>query len=116
MIPGAMIALTAAPAGLDRVEHREERAHRLGHRHEPDDQLGDDRARALAADHRAEQVEPGRVAPGPPAVTTVPSESTNVSPSTCACVSPYFRQCGPPALVEAFPPSVEAIWLEGSGA
>ncbi len=29
---------------------------------------------------------------------------------------PYLRQCGPPALVEAFPPIEDTIWLDGSGA
>ena len=31
-------------------------------------------------------------------------------------VIPYFRQCGPPALVETLPPIDDTIWLDGSGA
>ena len=30
-------------------------------------------------------------------------------------VTPYFRQCMPPALLPTFPPRVETTWLPGSG-
>ena len=66
-------------------------------------------------------VRPVRSSPGmssarPPVTTTVPSASTSVMPRTCWWVWPYLRQCGPPAFVAALPPSVDAIWLDGSGA
>jgi len=31
-------------------------------------------------------------------------------------VTPYFRQCGPPAFSATLPPIVHALWLDGSGA
>ncbi len=45
-----------------------------------------------------------------------PSPSTASRPSTWFTVTPYFRVCGPPALVATLPPMVEATWLDGSGA
>jgi len=35
---------------------------------------------------------------------------------TCALVTPYARQWGPPAFVFTFPPMDETCWDEGSGA
>src|SRR5262245_60842608 len=37
-------------------------------------------------------------------------------PKTWLVVTPYLRQCGPPALVPTLPPIEDTIWLEGSGA
>ena len=31
-------------------------------------------------------------------------------------VTPYFRQCGPPAFSATLPPTVETFWDDGSGA
>ena len=58
----------------------------------------------------------GRSALSPPSVTTVPSWSTATSPSTWLNITPYLRQCGPPALVETLPPSVLTCCEAGSGA
>ena len=52
----------------------------------------------------------------PPSRASSPAPVTTSSPSTWFTVTPYFKQCGPPALVEAFPPIVDTIWLDGSGA
>ena len=38
------------------------------------------------------------------------------SAATWLVVTPYLRQCGPPAFSATLPPSVHALWLEGSGA
>src|SRR5881397_3550178 len=54
--------------------------------------------------------------PGLPSSTTRPSPSTTSSASTCCAVTPYLRQCGPPAFSATLPPTVHAVWLEGSGA
>src|SRR2546422_703717 len=54
--------------------------------------------------------------PGLPSSTTAPVASTTSSASTWFAVTPYFRQCGPPEFSATLPPSVHAVWLEGSGA
>src|SRR5690606_3914416 len=56
------------------------------------------------------------VSPAPPSSTTRPSGSTTVSPVTWFNVTPYFRQCGPPAFSATFPPIVQAACELGSGA
>ena len=53
---------------------------------------------------------------GSPSVVTVPSGSTTSHASTWLRVTPYLRQCGPPAFSATLPPMVQAAWLEGSGA
>ena len=52
----------------------------------------------------------------PPSQTTSPSGSTTSSPNTWLVVTPYLKQCGPPAFSAMLPPMEEAFWLEGSGA
>ena len=52
----------------------------------------------------------------PPTHTSSPAPVTIWRPRIWFTVMPYFRQCGPPALVETLPPMEETIWLEGSGA
>src|SRR2546428_585647 len=54
--------------------------------------------------------------PGLPSSTTAPVASTTSSASTWFAVTPYFRQWGPPEFSATLPPSVHALWLEGSGA
>ncbi|GIU89285.1 MAG: hypothetical protein KatS3mg010_0384 [Acidimicrobiia bacterium] len=49
-------------------------------------------------------------------MATSPSGSTASTASTCALVTPYERQCGPPAFVPTLPPIVHACWEDGSGA
>ena len=51
----------------------------------------------------------------PPSVTTVPSCSTTTRPSTWLSVTPYLRQCGPPALVATLPPIVLTCCEDGIG-
>ncbi len=51
-----------------------------------------------------------------PTRTTSPFGSTTSSASTWAEVTPYARQCGPPAFVFTLPPIEEVCWLDGSGA
>src|SRR5690606_39890436 len=48
--------------------------------------------------------------------TTSPSGRTTTSPVTWLLVTPYFRQCGPPAFSATFPPIVQAACELGSGA
>jgi hypothetical protein len=47
---------------------------------------------------------------------TSPFIITMRSPSRLLVVTPYFRQWAPPELVAMLPPSVQASWLDGSGA
>ena len=54
--------------------------------------------------------------PGLPSSTTAPVASSTSSASTWFAVTPYFRQWGPPEFSATLPPSVHALWLEGSGA
>jgi hypothetical protein len=58
----------------------------------------------------------GASSASPPSVTTLPSYSTATSPSTWFSVTPYFRQCGPPAFVATLPPMVLTCCDAGSGA
>ena len=60
-MPAWTISDTASPAARVRVEERDERLHRLRHRHHPQPDLRGDAERALGADERAEQVVAGRV-------------------------------------------------------
>ena len=53
---------------------------------------------------------------GEPSRTTEPSGSTTSSSTTWLVVTPYLRQCGPPAFSATLPPTVQAVWLDGSGA
>ncbi len=41
---------------------------------------------------------------------------TTRRPNTWLTVTPYLRQCGPPAFMPTLPPNVETVWLAGSGA
>ena len=59
---------------------------------------------------------PGRSATTLPSVSTSPVPVTTSRPRTWCATFPYLRAWGPPALVAAFPPIEETIWLEGSGA
>ena len=51
-----------------------------------------------------------------PRVATLPSGNTTSNSSTWLVVTPYLRQCGPPAFSATLPPMVQTVWLEGSGA
>ena len=70
---------------------------------EPIDQAHADRSRA----HRDA---------APPISIISPSISTIFRPSTLLVVTPYLRQCAPPEFMPMLPASVQASWLEGSGA
>ena len=52
---------------------------------------------------------------GEPSTTVEPSGSTTSSCTMWLVVTPYLRQCGPPAFSATLPPTVQAAWLEGSG-
>ena len=54
--------------------------------------------------------------PGLPSRTSAPEGSATSSARTWLAVTPYLRQCGPPAFSATFPPMVHAVWLDGSGA
>ena len=58
---------------------------------------------------------PAASGPSEPTRVTVPSESTMSRASTCADVTPYARQCGPPAFVATLPPIDETCCEDGSG-
>ncbi len=45
----------------------------------------------------------------PPISSSSPSTSATCSPSTWLAVTPYLRQCGPPAFIATFPASVETV-------
>ena len=53
---------------------------------------------------------------GEPSTTVEPSGSTTSSRAMWLVVTPYLRQCGPPAFSATLPPIVHALWLDGSGA
>ena len=59
---------------------------------------------------------PGWSGSRPPSMVTLPSGRTVSTASTWAAVTPYARQCGPPALVATLPPMVHACCDDGSGA
>src|ERR687897_770298 len=50
-----------------------------------------------------------------PNLATDPSGNTTSSDTIWLVVTPYLRQCGPPAFSATLPPTVHAAWLEGSG-
>ncbi len=54
--------------------------------------------------------------PGLPSRTISPVGSATSSSRTWLVVTPYLRQCGPPAFSATLPPMVQAVWLDGSGA
>ena len=54
--------------------------------------------------------------PGLPRFTTLPSPRTTSRARMWLVVTPYLRQCGPPAFSATLPPRVHAVWLDGSGA
>ena len=58
----------------------------------------------------------GASSASPPSETTAPSARTTVAPSTWLKVTPYLRQCGPPAFVATLPPMVLTCCEAGSGA
>ena len=62
------------------------------------------------------QSKPGAKPVALPSSQQVPSGSTTSSPTTCWVVVPYFRVWGPPEFSATLPPSVQASWLDGSGA
>ncbi len=47
--------------------------------------------------------------PGLPSSTTRPSANATSRASTCVAVTPYLRQCGPPAFSATLPPIVQAV-------
>ena len=99
VVKSSSIVRTAAGSGVSRT-------HDSGH----------DPERPLAAhDHAAKVVAGGlgRLGADP---DDLPSGSTTSRASTCALVTPYARQCGPPAFVLTLPPIEEVCWLDGSGA
>ena len=107
-----------APAGVDRVERREQRLHRFRA------SAGSGRStfvtiaeRAFRSDRaaRAGPV-PARRAIGLPMSTRSPSGSTASTPSTWCTVKPYLRQCAPPEFSATLPPIEQTCWLDGSGA
>ena len=59
---------------------------------------------------------PGRSGASPPSRTTEPSARTTLSQRTWLRVTPYLRQCGPPAPSATLPPMEQAFPLAGSGA
>ncbi len=59
---------------------------------------------------------PAASGPSAPMRSSDPSGMTMSSASTCALVTPYARQCGPPAFVLTLPPIDDVCWLDGSGA
>ena len=116
-MPAAMMPLTVAAASSTDGEVEQHRAHRRRDRREPHRDPRGDAQRALAADERAAQVVARRVGVEaaehrPPS----PSGSTTSTASTCALVTPYGRQCGPPELLATLPPIEHDCWLDGSGA
>ena len=50
---------------------------------------------------------PAGSASSPPSIATWPDGSTASMATTCASVTPYARQCGPPELLATFPPIVQ---------
>ena len=52
---------------------------------------------------------------GEPSTTVEPSGSTTSSRTMWLVVTPYLRQCGPPAFSATLPPTVQAAWLDGIG-
>ena len=112
-----MIADVArAPASID-SEVGEQRAHALRIRREPHGDLERDAEASLGADECAEQVVAVRLAAG--VAERRRSRRRREPPSsatTWLSVTPYLRQCGPPAFSATLPPIVQAAWLDGSGA
>ncbi|OGT95427.1 MAG: hypothetical protein A2083_09710 [Gemmatimonadetes bacterium GWC2_71_9] len=53
---------------------------------------------------------------GLPSRSASPGGSTTSSARMWLVVTPYLKQCGPPAFSATLPPIVQAVWLEGSGA
>ena len=51
-----------------------------------------------------------------PSVATSQLGRTTSSATMWFVVTPYLKQCGPPAFSATLPPSVHAAWLDGSGA
>jgi hypothetical protein len=51
-----------------------------------------------------------------PISTTLPSASTSVTATAWFTVKPYFKQCAPPEFSAMFPPIVQTLCEEGSGA
>ena len=104
-------------AVVDGGEVEQHRPNRGGQRREPDAHRRHDPQRPLGAHDDAAQVEPAASgASDPDADHRRRSGSTTSSASTCADVTPYARQCGPPAFVFTLPPIEEVCWLDGSGA
>src|SRR5206468_12118959 len=52
--------------------------------------------------------------PGLPSSTSEPSESSTSRARIWFAVTPYLRQCGPPAISATFPPIVQALRLDGT--
>ena len=114
--PCAMIAETASLAARTVGEVGEQGAHARRQRLEPDGDRGWRCRTSLRCRRRARR---GR---GPTArraacraSTTEPSGSTTSSATMWLVVTPYLRQCGPPAFSATLPPTVQAAWLDGSG-
>src|SRR6476646_5495874 len=52
---------------------------------------------------------------GDPSSMIEPSGNTTWSCTIWLVVTPYLRQWGPPAFSATLPPTVQAVWLDGSG-
>ncbi len=117
MIPAAISAATALPASSTSAKLAMMQRAISRQRHQLDRHLGHHHQHAFRADHQRQQVEARRV-------ERVTAELDGTSPAlvsprtrmTLCSVSPYFRQCTPPAFSATLPPIVQAIWLDGSGA
>ncbi len=117
IIPWAMMAVTARPASSmeSKIPRRVRTPSVIGRswtsisaaipKHPSDPTKSPTRSRAPSGDR-----------PAPPSSTTSPSDRTTVNPVTYRPVTPYLRQWGPPEFSATFPPRVQVLCDEGSGA
>jgi hypothetical protein len=101
---------------VHRGEVGEERAHRLRVGLQPHGHVERDAEAPLRADEGAEQVVALRLAVGPAERRHGAVGEERRHGDDVFSVTPYFRQCGPPAFSATLPPIVHAVWLDGSGA
>ncbi len=78
--------------------------------------LGDDAELAFRADDQPQQIVARLIEMVAADLDDAPSISTILRPSTLLVVTPYLRQCAPPEFMAMLPASVQASWLDGSGA
>ena len=88
----------------------------LRQRQELDLDLGGDAEAALGTDEKTDEIELVGVRPAPPSATTRPSGKTTSRERIYLEVTPYLRQWGPPEFSATFPPIVQALCEDGSGA